>query len=56
MEHYYQYTLNLIYIFEMPWLMNAGFKVKIAKHMPDFELVFLLHSESKVVLGWVVHA
>jgi len=27
MEHYYPYILNLIYIFEMPWLMNAGFKI-----------------------------
>jgi len=27
MEGYYPYILNLIYIFEMPWLMNAGFKI-----------------------------
>jgi len=26
MENYYPWILNLIYIFEMPWLMNAGFK------------------------------
>ena len=32
MEHYYPYILNLIYIFEMPWLMNAGFKVKTQNH------------------------
>jgi len=27
MTHYYPWILNFIYIFEMPWLMNAGFKV-----------------------------
>ena len=53
MENYYPWILNLIYIFEMPWLMNAGFKVTsswLNSHILISLMQHILHLELLTII------